>query len=102
MFFFFLQTQTCNAKEKPHGIELKYLIKKWVFCLVFMFTSRVRVINPVQDGLFEAAHGWGGRSPLLHKICLTYPTIMKLGTLTHYLEKIEKIYKSRNIPLEFC
>ena len=36
------------------------------------------------------------------KICLTYPTIMKLGTVVPYLKKIQKIYKSRDTPLEFC
>ena len=39
------------------------------------------------------------------KICHTYPTMMKLGTLIPYLKKIRKIYKSRDTrdtPLEFC
>ena len=44
----------------------------------------VSVINPVQDGLFGAADGWGGggtkRTPF-HKICHTYPTMMKLDTV---------------------
>ena len=47
-------------------------------------------------GLFGAAHGWGGgggedaKKPLLPKICHTYPTNMKLGTLIPYLKKIQK------------
>ena len=33
------------------------------------------------------------------KICLTYPTMMKLGTVIPYLKKIQKIYESRDTPL---
>ena len=46
-------------------------------------------LNPIPDGLFQAAHGWRGKAPL-PKICQTYLTIMKLGTLTTYLKKIIK------------
>ena len=38
-------------------------------------------------GLFGAAHG-GGQPP---KICHTYPTIMKLGTVITYLKETQKI-----------
>ena len=56
---------------------------------------------------FGAAHGWGERGggakrPPFLKICHTYPTMMKLGTVTPYLKKIQKIYESRDTPLEFC
>ena len=40
-------------------------------------------------GLFGAAHGWGeGKKVSLLKICHTYPTMMKLGTVIPYLKKI--------------
>ena len=54
-------------------------------------------------GIFGAAHGWGGsqKAPL-PKICHTCLKMMKLGTVIPYLKKIQKIYKSRDIPLEFC
>ena len=42
------------------------------------------------------------KKALLLKICHTYPTMMKLGTVIPYLKKIQKIYKSCNTPLEFC
>ena len=44
-------------------------------------------------GLFEAAHGWKGvqKGPL-PKICHTYPTTMKLGTVIPYVESIQKIH----------
>ena len=41
------------------------------------------------------------RSPL-PKICHTSPTMMKLSTVTPYLKKIQRIYESRDTPLEFC
>ena len=44
----------------------------------------------------------GAKKAPLPKICHTYPAIMKLGTVTTYLKKIKKIYKSRDTPLEFC
>ena len=52
-------------------------------------------------GFFGAAHGWGGQTPP-SKICHTYPTMMKLGTVIPYLKKIQKIYESRDTPPEFC
>ena len=51
---------------------------------------------------FGAAHGWGGKKASLSKICHTYPTMMKLGTVIPYLKKIKQIYESRDTPLEFC
>ena len=54
-------------------------------------------------GLFKrVAHGLGGRKRLpLSKICLTYPTMMTLGTVVPYQKKIQKAFKLRDIPLEF-
>ena len=52
-------------------------------------------------GLFGAAHRWvGAKSPPLPKICHTYPTVMKLGTVIPRPKKIQKIYESRDTPLE--
>ena len=50
-------------------------------------------------GFFGAAYGWGRGLP---KIRHTYPTVMKLGTVTPYLTKIQKMYKLRDKFLEFC
>ena len=50
--------------------------------------------------LFNAAHGKGGAKRFLPKICHTYPTMMKLGTVVPYLEDL-KIYKSRDAVVEF-
>ena len=53
---------------------------------------------------FGAAHGWGGgaKRTAHPKICHTYPTMMKLGTIIPYLKKIQNIYESHDTPLEFC
>ena len=55
--------------------------------------------------LFGTAHGmgWegGGKKPHFSKICHTYPTMMKLGTVIPYLKKIQKIYESRDTPPKF-
>ena len=53
-------------------------------------------------GLLGAAHGWGGKKTPLPKICHTYPTKMKLDTVAPYLKKTQKVYISRDTPLEFC
>ena len=52
-------------------------------------------------GLFGAAHGWGveGQKDPVPKICHTYPTIMKLGTLIPYLKKIQKYVNHVTHPL---
>ena len=46
--------------------------------------------------------GGGPKRPPLPKTCQTYPTMMKLGTVIPYPKNIQKIYESRDTPLEFC
>ena len=53
-------------------------------------------------GIFGAAHGWGWQKAPPPYICDTYPVMMKLDTVIPYLEKIQKIYESRDTPPEFC
>ena len=45
-------------------------------------------------GLFGSAHLWRGKKAPLLKIYQTNPTTIKLGTVTTYLKKIHKKYKS--------
>ena len=70
-----------------------------------MLFQKENTLNPTQDGLFGATHGCGEQSPHLHcpvhKICHTHPIMMQLGTVVPYLKKIQKIYESRDRPLEF-
>ena len=57
--------------------------------------------NPIQDGLFWSCLRIWGRGFLapVPKICHTYPTMMKFGTVVPYLRKIQRIYKSRDTSL---
>ena len=65
------------------------------------FSSLSSLILFKMSSLGVAHRCWGKRSPF-PKICHTYPTIMKLGTVIPYLMKIQKIYESRDAPVEFC
>ena len=51
-----------------------------------------RTLTLFRMGFFGAAHGWGrgGKKPPLPKTGHTYLTMMKLGTVIPYLEKIQK------------
>ena len=61
------------------------------------------LLTLLRMGLFEVAHGWGEiKKAPLPKICPSYSTMIKLGTVIPYLKKIQKIYKSLEKPLEFC
>ena len=66
----------------------------WYF-LEFLYLILFR--GPLTDG------GGGGccKKTPLHKICHTYPTMMKLCTVIPWLKKIKKIYESRDTPPEF-
>ena len=75
----------------------------WDFIRNFQSTVASNCINLIQDGLFRGcSRMWGVFLPPLPKICHTYPTMMKLDTVIPYLKKIQKIYESRDTPLEFC
>ena len=49
-----------------------------------------------------AAHGSACKRVHVHKICHTYPTMMKLCTVIPYLTKIQNIYKSRDTTIKLC
>ena len=60
-------------------------------------------VNPIQDGYFWGYSRMGvAKKAPLPKICHTYPTMMKLGTVIPYLKKIRKIYQSRDKPPDLC
>ena len=60
--------------------------------------KRGSFVNPIQDGHFWGC--WG--PPPFPKICHTYPTMMKLGTVIPYLKEIQKMYESYDTPLDLC
>ena len=66
------------------------------------FTFTKENLNPIQDGPFWGCSqmGDGGaKRRFLPKICQTYPTIMKLGTIVPYLKKIQKHINHVTHPL---
>ena len=72
---------------------------RWSFLLhllffLFMFLGQLTLFTM---DIFGAAQ----KGPPLAKICHTYPTMMKLGTIMPYIKKIQKMYESREIPLTF-
>ena len=73
--------------------------------LLLSSNKMTHYFNPIQDGLFRGCSqmGRGGANrPHFPKVCHTYPTMIKLGTLTPYPKKIQKIYESLDTLLEFC
>ena len=75
-------------------------------------TGFFKYVWPLVTSRHQSYSGWafsrlltdGGvwQKGLLPKICHTYPAMMKLGAVIHYLKKIQKIYESCGTPLEFC
>ena len=57
------------------------------------------IINPIQDGLFRGCSRMRGQKGPLPKICHTYPTMMKLGTVIPYPKKIQKYMNHVTHPL---
>ena len=54
-------------------------------------------------GPFRTAYRWGReKRSSVPKICYTYSTMMKLGTVIPYLKKTQKSYESRDTLLQFC
>ena len=64
------------------------------------FKSEFKSFNPIQDGLFWGCSWMGGSlfAPPLPKICHTYPTMIKLGTVIPCLRKTQKIWITWHIP----
>ena len=53
-------------------------------------------------GLFGAADRSGSKNAHLHKICHTYPTMMRLSTVIPYLTNIQNTYKLLDTPIKVC
>ena len=87
------------------ALKVQLLLRIWKQHLKTYFLTKIKYrlhINPIEDGLFRGCSRMGGGEATLPKICRTYPTMMKLGTIIPYPKKIQKMYESRDTPLEFC
>ena len=79
-----------------HGFTIIMAIYKVLFVKIYTILTLLKM-----GLLFGAAHGLGGPKRLPSLKCLTYPTMITLGTIMHYPKKIQNMYKSRDTPLEF-
>ena len=77
------------------NLKLKFRLK---FSHAFMVIySLYTILILLRRGLFSGLHmDCGTKKVPIPKICLTYPTVMTLGTTISYPKKTEKIYKSRD------
>ena len=71
-----------------------------------MNESFVLSLSPIRDGIFRDCSWMGGKgggykNALLPKTSHSYPTIMKLRTVISYLKKFQKVFESRDTPLDF-
>ena len=92
--------------NKVTGIHACNFIKKRLqhMCFPMKFAKFLRtpILTQFREGFIGAAHGGGSKKSPLSKICHTYLTMMKLGTVIPYLKKIQKTYKSSGASLESC
>ena len=100
----------CDTNLKKNWSALLYLnisgLDTLILCLVGLHhllevtSLSSTFINRIQDGLFRGCSQIGGaKRSLLPKICHTYPTMMKLGTVVPYLKKIKKYMNHVTYPL---
>ena len=75
----------CLLQEASESDDIRLVFDQYLNCS----------LNPIQDGLFRGCSrmGGGGLFVPLPKICHTYPTMMKLGTVIPYLSKIQRMYE---------
>ena len=72
---------------------IKKHCKKW-------FNAFLNHMNLLEEASFGAAHSiFAPPTIFFPKICQAYPTIMKLGTTTLPLKKMQKIYEWRDTPI---
>ena len=74
------------------------------FFLFSAFAIQIQRLSSRQVLILFRGCSWmgGDKKSLLPKICHTYPTMMKVGTIIPFLKKIQKIHKSCDTPLAFC
>ena len=81
-----------------HKNTLSIITKQYFLSSNFHHYSLTEVSTSIKHTNRSCSGMGAGKAPL-PKICHTYPTMMKLGTVIPYLKKIQKIYESRDTPL---
>ena len=81
---------------------LSFFLLTFRFYSIFTFSILTWTFLPYSGWAFSGLLKDGGsqKGIPLPKICLTYPTVMKLGTVIPYLKKIQRVYEPR--PLNFA
>ena len=81
---------------------LSFFLLTFRFYSIFTFSVLTWTFLPYSGWAFSGLLKDGGsqKGTPLPKICLTYPTVMKLGTVIPYLKKIQRVYEPR--PLNFA
>ena len=95
----------CTQVHLPNPLLMQSLNLSqvlWCFFNNSSFSIKRHTLTLFRMGFSGATYGYGEQKAPLPKICHTYPTIMKLGTVIPYLKKFQKLYESRDTPLEFC
>ena len=91
----FLSQTISFINENQMGKMFPWVMRVFEILLVIPATSaRVERSDSVlilfRMGFFGTAHEWGVKKAPHPKICHTYPTLMKLGTVVPCLKKIQK------------
>ena len=81
-----------NSEQNKYTLGVFFNLAK-----AFDMVDHKILLTLFRMGFSGAAHRWGGC-----KKYHTYPAMMKLGTVIPCLTKIQKVYESRDTPLEFC
>ena len=78
----------------------------WQLEKIFLTNCLFSELNLIQNWHFycwwRMGGGEGGPKRVIPKICHTYPTMKKLGTVILDLKKIQKIFESHCTPTELC
>ena len=75
-----------------------------IFDITIYETKAITFFSSIPDWIFwsySRMRGGSQKAPPLHEICCTYPKMMELGLVIHYLKKVQKIFELCNTPLDF-
>ena len=88
---------TCSWFNEREALKIRHQAMSWgdFFWMVLEFKE-------LNWSCINGCSRMGGKNAPAPKISHTYPTMMILGTVTPYLNKIQKTYKWYETPPDFC